>query len=170
MNPEDIEKPPLDVMMALNIDPSAFEIEGSAAYLAQSYSIIENIKPIYYKYRGTSHLQSFVKNNEHDFGTLLHFDAYDILVSYTPKAPNKPISGGMIFELSENESVLIGTMIKVQFLSKPGKNTHVELLQFEEGEFVNGEWKAGRVLNGDEKMMIQLKDMPSAYRIQIYEY
>jgi hypothetical protein len=44
------------------------------------------------------------------------------------------------------------------------------LLRFEEGEFVNGEWNAGRVLNGDEKMMIQLKDMPSAYRIQVYEY
>jgi hypothetical protein len=61
-------------------------------------------------------------------------------------------------------------MTKVQFFSKPGKNTHVELLRFEEGEFVNGEWNAGRVLNGDEKMMIQLKDMPSAYRIQVYEY
>ena len=76
----------------------------------------------------------------------------------------------MIFELSENEFIVIGTMFKIQFYSKPGKNTHVELLQFEEGKFVNGEWKAGRVLNGDERMMIQLKDMPSAYRIQVYEY
>jgi hypothetical protein len=76
----------------------------------------------------------------------------------------------MIFELSENEFVVIGTMIKVQFFSKPGKNTHVDLLRFEEGEFVNGEWKAGRVLNGDEKMMIQLKDMPSTFKIQVYEY
>ncbi|WP_160719268.1 DUF5597 domain-containing protein [Bacillus sp. USDA818B3_A] len=170
MDPEAIEKPPLEIMMALNIDPTAFEIEGSAAYLAQSYSIIENIKPLYFKYRGTSHLQSFVKRNEHDFGKLLHFDNYDILVSYSPKAPYKPTSGGMIFELSENEFIVIGIMMKVQFFSKPEKNTHVELLRFEEGEFVNGEWKAGRVLNGDEKMMVQLKDMPSAYRIQVYEY
>jgi hypothetical protein len=170
MNPENIDKPPLELMMALNIDPSAFEIEGSAAYLAKSYSIIENIKPLYFKYRNSSHLQSFVKRNEHDFGKLLHFDKYDILVSYSPKAPYKPTSGGMIFELSENEFVVIGTMIKVQFFSKPGKNTHVDLLRFEEGEFVNGEWNVGRVLNGDEKMMIQLKDMPSAFKIQVYEY
>ncbi|MBT2654770.1 DUF5597 domain-containing protein [Bacillus sp. ISL-18] len=170
MNPESIDKPPVEIMLSLNIDPSAFEIEGSAAYLAKSYSIIENIKPLYFKYRGTSHLQSYVKRNEHDFGKFLHFGAYDILVSYSPKAPNKPTSGGLIIELSENEFVVIGTMTKVQFFSKPGKKTHVELLRFEEGEFVNGEWNAGRVLNGDEKMMIQLKDMPSAYRIQVYEY
>ena len=41
---------------------------------------------------------------------------------------------------------------------------------FEEGEFVKGEWKGGRVLNGDEKMMIQLKDMPAAYKTQVNEY
>lgn len=160
----------MEIMTALNIDPTAFEIEGSADYLAKSYSILQNIKPLYLQYRNSIHLQSFVKRNEHDHGKLLHFDNYDILVSYSQKAPCKPTSGGMIFELSDHEFVVIGTMFKLQFFSKPGKQTKVELLRFEEGEFVNGEWKAGRLLNGDEKMVIQLKDMPAAYKIQVYEF
>ncbi|WP_026561011.1 DUF5597 domain-containing protein [Bacillus sp. J37] len=169
-NQEDIEKPPHEVMMALNIDPTAFDIEGSAAYLAKSYSIIENIKPLYFEYRNTTHLQSFVKRNEHDFGKLLYFDKYDILVSYSPKIPFKPTSGGIVFEISENEFIIIGTMLGIKFLAKPGSNTHVEFLRLEEGEIQNGKWKPGRILNGDEKMMLNLKDMPSAYKIQLYEY
>lgn len=169
-NPENIEKPPLEVMLALNIDPSAFDLEGSAAYLAKSYSIIENIKPLYFEYRNSSHLQSVVKRNEHDYGKLLHFDKYDILVSYSPKLQYKPTSGGIILETSESEFIVIGTMINIKFLAKPGRNKKVEFLRLEEGEFQNGKWKAGRVLNGDEKMMLKLKDMPSAYKIHLYEY
>ncbi|WP_163538068.1 DUF5597 domain-containing protein [Gracilibacillus sp. YIM 98692] len=169
-NEEDIEKPPLELMTALNIDPTAFEIEGSAAYLAKSYSIIENFKPLYFDYRNSSHLQSFVKRNEHDFGKLLHFDKYDILISYSPKQPYKPTSGGMIFEVSENEFIIIGTMIGIKFYAKPGRNTQVEFLKLEEGEIQNGKWKSRRILNGDEAKMFKLKDMPSAYRIKVYEY
>jgi len=165
-----IEKPPLELMRELNIDPSAFEIEGSASYLARSYSIIEHIKPLYFDYRGTNHLQSFVKRNEHDFGKMLHFNNYDVLVSYRPKTPLQPISGGIIIELSQHEFLVVGVMFKLQFLSKPNKNTKVDYLHVEEGELLHGEWQGGRVLNGDEKMHIQLKDMPSIYKIKLYEY
>jgi len=168
--PEHLDKPPHEVMIQLNIDPSAFEIEGSAAYLARSYSIIEHFKPLYLRYRHTGRLQAFVKRHEHDYGKLLHFSRYDILVNYPPRAPRKPVGGGMILELSEHEFIVIGTMFRLRFLTKPGKQEQAAILHLEEGEFVNGRWVAGRVLNGDERMSVQLKDIPAAYRIVLYEY
>jgi hypothetical protein len=51
-----------------------------------------------------------------------------------------------------------------------GENKKVDILKFEEGEFENGVWKRCRVLNGDEKMALHLKDKPSCYYIELYKY
>ena len=40
----------------------------------------------------------------------------------------------------------------------------------EEGDVINGEWKAGRILNGDEKMMLQLGAMPGWRYVEVYKY
>ena len=56
------------------------------------------------------------------------------------------------------------------FRAKAGENKKVDLLRLEEGDVVNGEWKAGRILNGDEKMMLQLGDMPGWKYVEVYKY
>ena len=54
LDPDKIDKPPIDVMIALNIDPSAFEIEGSKDYLAATYDLLHQLEPLYLKYRNTA--------------------------------------------------------------------------------------------------------------------
>ncbi|MCM8709900.1 DUF5597 domain-containing protein [Clostridium sp. SYSU_GA19001] len=170
MDPEDIDKPPMEVMIALNIDPSAFDIKGSKAYLSRVYELMENIKPLYFKYRGTSKLQSFVKKSEYDFGAFLHFQKYDMQIAYAPKQPYKPVAAGMIYEISENSFYIIGMMCSIKILPKPGENVKVEILKFEEGDFYKGEWKSRRRLNGDEKIALNLKDMPSCFYVEVYKF
>ena len=48
--PEMIDKPPMEVMIALNIDPSAFDITGSKDYLSAVYGLMKEIEPLYLKY------------------------------------------------------------------------------------------------------------------------
>lgn len=170
LSPEKIDKPPMSLMIALNIDPDAFEIEGSKEYLSRTYELLENINPLYLKHRGSDGLKSFLKGSEYDFGVVLNFKKFDLLVSYSPKEKNKPVSSGMIIELDENSFFVIGMMFSVTPKTKPGSKTKAEFIKIEEGEFKDGNWKPGRIYNGDEKMHLKLKDMPSGFYIELYEF
>lgn len=170
LSPDEIDRPPMEVMIALNIDPSAFDIAGSKDYLAKTYDLVKQMRPLYLKYRGTEHLQSYVRKSETDYGTYFRFEDYDIAVAYSPKMPEKPLGAGIIYELDKNKFLIIGTMCNLTFKPKAGEDKKVELLKMEEGELVNGEWKAGRILNGDEKMSLGFGDMPSCRYIELYKY
>lgn len=170
LDPADIDKPPMEVMIALNIDPSAFDITGSREILGQTYKLIDEMKPLYMNYRGTEHLQSYVKKSETDYGTFFRFAEYDVTVSYAPKMPAKPLAAGIMIELAENQFLITGMMSTITFRPKAGENVKVDFLKMEEGEIVNGEWKPGRILNGDEKMAVKLGEMPKCYRVELFKY
>ena len=170
MNPNDIAKPPLEVMAALNIDPTAFEIEGSKGYLSSVYGLMENIKPLYFKYRCTPHLKSYLKHSETDFGEFFTFGNYDFKISYAPRQSCKPLAAGMIIEVEENCFYILGMMSAIKVFSKPGENKKVDILRLEEGEFEDGEWKAGRYLNGDEKMALHMEDQIRCLFLELYKY
>jgi hypothetical protein len=168
--PEQIDKPPMEVMIALNIDPSAFEIEGSKDYLGRVYGLIEQMKPLYLQYRGSDHLQSYVKKSETDFGTYLKFQEYDIAVSYAPRMTAKPLAAGMIYELAADKFLVVGMNSTLTFRPKAGENVRVDYVMLEEGELADGEWKPGRILNGDEKISISFGDMANCYMVELYKY
>lgn len=170
MDPKDIQKPPLAVMIALNIDPTAFDIEGSKECLSSVYSLMENIKPMYFKYRNTSHLKCYLKQTETDFGAVLNFEKYDFQIAYAPKQPCKPLAAGMVYEVGENSFIIMGMMSTINVLPKPGENKKVGILTLEDGNFVDGEWKAGRQLNGDERMSLQMNDRLCCYFLVLYKY
>lgn len=170
MDPAEINKPPREVLLALNIDPSAFEIEGSKDYLSAVYGLMENIKPLYFKYRGTDHLKSYVKKSEMDYGELFQFKNYDFQVAYAPKQPNKPVAAGMIYEVGENCFYIIGMMSTIRIVSKLGENKKADILRLEDGEFELGKWKCSRVLNGDEKMTLSLTDKLRCLYLELYKY
>ncbi len=170
LSPEEIEKPPMEVMAALNIDPSAFDIAGSREYLGATYKLVEQMKPLYLKYRGTEHLQSYVKKADTDFGTWFQFEEYDLEVAYSPKMPEKPLAAGAVYELAANQFLIMGMMSTLTFAPKEGENLKVDYLRLEEGAIEKGEWKSGRILNGDEKMSLKLGDMPSCLYVELYKY
>lgn len=170
VSPDEIDRPPMEVMIALNIDPSAFDIAGSKDYLAKTYDLIKQMQPLYLKYRGTSHLQSYVKKSDTDYGTYFQFKEYDVAVAYSPKMPQKPVGAGIIYELDDNKFLIIGMMCNLTFRPKAGENKKVDYLKLEEGQLVNGEWNAGRILNGDEKMSLKFNDKPSCYCVELYKY
>lgn len=170
LSPDEIDKPPMEVMIALNIDPSAFDITGSKECLGATYNLIEQMKPLYLKYRGTEHLQSYVKKADTDFGALLSFEEYDLGVAYAPKMPAKPLAAGAVYELAANKFLIVGMRSTLTFRPKEGENLKVDYLKLEEGTIEKGEWKPGRILNGDEKMSIQLGDMPTCLYVEVYKY
>ena len=170
LDPSKIQSPPMEVMVALNIDPSAFNITDSATFLSRVYGMMEEIEPLYLQYRGTPHLQAFIRHGEYDYGTILHFERYDIAVSYAPRAEAKPLGAGIIIELGADQFLLIGTRCTLRFMPKPGVSRTADILRLTEGTFEKGAWKQGRILNGDEKMSLQFGDMPSELMLEMYQY
>lgn len=170
LDPDEIEKPPLEVMAALNIDPSAMDITGSRGYLSETYSILEEIRPLYLKYRGTEHLKTFLKKSDTDYGAFLHFEKYDLQIAYQPKMPAGPLPSGMVFELSPDRFYLVGMMCTCSFSAKTDEKRKVGILRLEEGRNLEGRWQAGRILNGDERMSLKFRDHPTENMLELYLY
>lgn len=170
LSPEEIDKPPMEVMLALNIDPSAFDTEGSKECLSKTYELIDEIKPLYLKFRGTEHLQSYVKKSETDFGAYFRFEQYNVSVAYAPRVSGKPLAAGMIYELAENKFLLVGMMSTLTFRPKAGENLKADYLKIEEGKVIQGKWEAGRILNGDEKMSLKFGELPECLYVELYKY
>ena len=168
--PEMIDRPPMEVMIALNIDPSAFDITGSKDCLSKTYALINEMKPLYLKYRGSKHLQSYVRKSEVDYGTFFQFEKYNLAIAYGPRMTAKPLAAGIIYELEDNKFLMVGLNSTLTFQPKAGENVKVEMLSLEEGTLKNGEWKAGRRMNGDEKMAIHFGDTPGCLMVQLYKY
>ena len=170
LDPSEVKSLPMEVMVALNIDPSAFNITGSAGYLGKVNEILTELEPVYLKYRGTPSLQAFVRHGENDYGTFLHFQNYDVSVSYSPRMEAKPLGAGILIELEPDKFLMIGTQCTVRFLPKPGVCKTVDIIQLTEGQLKNGEWIPGRILNGDEKMTLNFEDMPCAKMVELYQF
>ncbi len=168
-DPSTLHKPPIFLMLALNIDVSAMDPEGTAPFLRATYDLIEQMEPLYLQYRNTPKMQAFIKRNEVDDGILLSFEKYDIVVSYKRKEDKKPVSTGIIFELAEDKFLFLGMNYSFKIYPKMGSRKEVVHGVFKEGRIENGEFIPKRILNGDERGHVSIGEMPSALMIDVYE-
>lgn len=168
--PELVMKPTKEMMAALNINPIMFDTDGGKEYLSRVYDLIENLKPLYFKYRGTKHMQSYIRKSDTDSGTFLRFDEYDVTVDYFPSMPGLPISTGVIFELETNKFLIVGMMNRLDFRVKPGENKKVRALKLEDGTIMKGKWIPGHQQNGDEQMQFNLGPVPTCLCVELYKY
>lgn len=170
MKMEEIEGVPMPVLMALGIDTSALDIVGTAPALAESYRILSNLWSLILEKRGTKQLQAFIYRHDDKKYHICKFSKYDIQINYSRREIHMPDSGGFIIELSEDEFLLVGTRYMVQFLPKIGKNVNIDIEMFQEGDWVDGAWKSRRILNGDERMMPRVNELPVIRYIKLFEY
>ena len=168
LDPSELDKPPMELMIALNIDPSAFDITGSRDCLSATYGLLEQLEPLYLQYRGTPSLQVCVRHGEVDYSSFLRFGSYDLIVKYGPRMSGKPLGCCYVIELSEDRFLLAGLNCTPEFRVKPGTDRKVEILRLEEGRIVDGKWVPGRVLNGDERMNLRFGDMPGTLMVELH--
>lgn len=157
-------------MAALNINPTVFETEGGRKYLGSVYNLLQNIEPLYLKYRETQQMQCYVKHSETESGTYFRFGAYQLVVDYVPVVTGKPVTAGVIFELDQDRFLVAGMMSRLTFLPKTGGNRKAGIVTLQEGCVVRGEWVPARTLNGDEQMMLAFGDEPACLYVELYQY
>ncbi len=170
LRPEEIDKPPMEIMIALNIDPSAFDIAGSKEVLSATYKLMENVEPLYLRMRGTDKLKSYVRHGENDYGCFVRYEDYDFLYSYSPRMSGKPLGCVSFFELEPNKFLVIGMEGSLEVKCKPNEAKKANFQRLESGTVENGNWICHRNLNGDERMAIKFGSMPTAYMMELYKY
>ena len=146
-------------------------MDGSktAPYLAAAYDMMAQLMPLYMDYRNTPKLQAFVQREPNDNGIWLKFSRYDMVITYKRRQEGGPVGAGMIFELASDKFLCVGMNYKFDVYPKLGSRSHAVVGLAQEGTVQNGQFVRGRVLNGDERMNINLNQMPSALLVEIYD-
>ena len=78
--------------------------------------------------------------------------AHDYTLGWSAGAanPDWPMAGAVIISTGDNDFIIAGTGIVVTFSLNGTGNENAGILEAEEGTYVNGAWKPGRRMNGDQ--------------------
>lgn len=168
--PESVFAPPREVIESLKMDPLSFDMRGSKEALSAVYELVAQMKPLMLKHRGSKHMKSFLRKTDTDQGAFLRFEQLDAEVFYFPKVEACPVASGVIFELAPNKFLIAGMMAQVTFHPKAGENVKVEYLKKEAGFYKNNQWHCTQPLNGDEKVVLVLGQLPTCYFVEQYKF
>lgn len=161
---------PAEIIDALKMDPLSFNLSGTKEILGEVYRLLEEIRPLYLKYRGTEHMKCFLKQADGEQGCYLKFQNYDMEIQYLPRTDGAPVAAGAVFELDENTFLIMGMMCSIRLHTKPRDYRKVDFLTKEAGTFRGGKWVCEQRQNGDEKIVSVLYNMPACFRIETFKY
>lgn len=133
---------------------------GGEREIAINYRLIGPAIPELLALRNAGHLQAAVEESSLA-NPELSFDDYDAVARFGPvrdgyggeRGQGNPNLDGrvLIGQITPNEFLIIGCNANVVFEPRLGLlDKQAQLVSVEEGEFVNGQWKTTRLLNGDE--------------------
>lgn len=126
---------------------SPFGIEDAAGDVlySASYQVLNELQPLITKYQGTGKMRGIHLTKDHQ-DEMLKIAGYEISIKIQDST--KP-AYGLVIQTQENEFVLSGMNFKATFQRNEG-NQITYIGEVVEGSYEAGEWKAGRLLNGDE--------------------
>lgn len=166
------------LMNALNIGMDALTTGSHVgAALRKGYTRVLAMDALIRKAHEENRIFSFLQYN--DSGAVFEVDNWIVTVTYAgsfafgapsmPKKEGDPVAGGFIIYLGNGEFLFnaVSCTIAVTSKSSSGKTTFI--LRKEEGEFEDGEWIPGRILNGDEQMFMRLTMDTPIQRVKYFE-
>lgn len=159
-----------DVLSTLSIDASAFNYVGTGELLSNAYKILNGMSEMIIQYRGTNKIFPFMKDKESDRGDRFTLNNCELKISFENFNKKKVKSSGFIIESGKHEFFIVGINININFYSKSGQKNQVGILDLEEGEFHQGIWRRGRLLNGDERYKIHIGNQVKVLRVSYHEF
>jgi hypothetical protein len=164
---------------------SPFSIESASSPLeepvAKSYKLLEQLSPLILESQAAGKIEGVLldsNNQKQDIiiGNYKLTVSHEYTLGWSPesKKPGWPESGGLIIQSANDEFIIAGTGIVITFSSVLPANPTVGILRADEGEYINGRWKAGRRMNGDQDhqgrhIRIPVKEF-SIQQVKVYEY
>jgi len=145
--------------------------------LAVAYDMLNDADDVIRKAHAQGHIWGFLQEN--DEFTTLYLDHYMVRIEFkeyrrmgpgmmAPPPADKPLSGGFILQLGEDDFLVAGTDIVYHFLPRTGSREVVRIDRKEEGVWKDGAWHPRRILNGDDLNAHHIDRMPAMQRIRLY--
>jgi beta-galactosidase GanA len=149
--------------------------------ISKSYDILQQLAPVILQHQAAGKIEgvlldSTFQKQEIIMGNYKLTVAHDYTLGWSPdsKKPGWPESGGLIIQTNNDEFIIAGTGIVVTFSLVSGENKSVGILRADEGQYINGQWKPGRRMNGDQDhqgrhIRIAAKEF-GIQQVKVYEY
>lgn len=116
---------------------------------------------------GTKRLQAVISERPEE--AAMRFAAFELQALMDLPMIDRKDGVCLALEAAEDEFFVLGCGCMLRAASVDPAKPHVDLLDVEEGEWVNGRWQVHRRLNGDETAMMSLKK-PTLLRIKLFAY
>ena len=99
---------------------------------------------------------------------------YTLLIDYRRTGGSAPPAAAIILYTGENEFVVAGEGLSIKFVPDSPGPRHAEILQVNEGTFLNEGWVPGRLLNGDETdggtTVLLPADGPTIQKVRLFRH
>ncbi|GAB3565628.1 DUF5597 domain-containing protein [Spirosoma luteolum] len=144
---------------AMGFSPFSIESTDKPAEepVAQSYAVLSSLSPLLLASQGKGVLRGmlFDKKNTTDtirLGGYTFTCKHEYTLGWSPKAKDDDwaMAGGLIVQTGPDDFTVAGTGIVITCTSDQPQQPNAGILQLDEGTYINGVWKAGRRLNGDQ--------------------
>ena len=144
--------------------------EKEAKALGESYGSLAGFLPFWAKHSGKGKNIGFIRTDSERESFLL--GDYRIEIRYLQQRDIRNDllgSCGLILCTAPGEYYITGRNIKITFQPLAGERNFVEVLSLDEGKFINGVWKAGRRLNGDELYHFTIANQPEFLFVRLHK-
>ena len=144
---------------ALGFSPFSIESTDKPAEepIAKSYAVLDQLSPLILANQGKGVMSGmlFDKKTASDtirLGGYTFLCKHDYTLGWSPKAKEDEwlLTGGLIIQTGTDEFTVAGSGIVITCISDKPETPNAGILQLDEGKYVDGKWKPGRRLNGDQ--------------------
>jgi beta-galactosidase GanA len=163
---------------AMGYSPFAIENFSADDKLGASYATLSQLAPLILEHQGTDQLSGVrpplsFDGKVDESPQAVRMGDYTLNVAFRNSADERDIAahGGLIIQLGPDEFLIAGSGLVVTF-ETPGAIVGLESVW--EGRFEGGEWKRGRLLNGDQTHQGRHVRLPpeqfGMQRVRLYRY
>ncbi|MET0394598.1 MAG: DUF5597 domain-containing protein [Chitinophagaceae bacterium] len=147
--------------------------------IGKAYAVLQQLTPLLTQYQPAGSVRGFLLEKDSvqnlQLGNYLISIDHEYKLGWSPGAKEKswPQVGGLIIATGPDEFYVAGTGLVMTFASLD-KTKKAGFLSIDEGVFVNGEWKPGRRMNGDQDHQGRHVRIPgqeySIQHVKLYRY
>lgn len=157
---------------------SPFSIENlndpARSLLANSYDLLSQLTPLILDHQGNHEMAGLlIESAEQRVPQQVRLGGFTLNVTYERPTADA-VSGGLAIAVGQDEFLFAGAGLVVTFDADTPGAPLVGILSAQEGKYVNGQWQAGRWMNGDQTHQGRHLRLPSArfdiQRVKLYRY
>ncbi|MEZ0538063.1 GH35 family beta-galactosidase [Fibrella arboris] len=168
---------------ALGFSPFSIESTDKPAEqpIARSYDLLTQLSPLVLAQQESKTMNGMLFDRKTATDTIrmggyTFICKHDYTLGWSPKAKDEewPMTGALIIQTASNEFTVAGTGVVITFLSDDPAAPVAGIARIDEGKYVNGQWVAGRRMNGDQDHQGRHLRIPvdefSIQKLKLYRY